>query len=209
MQGRQPRIPTYSVCVECKRRGAVCVAVAHGALPGPGHAGGLRCAVPGVQPGCYGCFGPQDSANTASLAQRLLDGGMRPVEVQRFFRTFNAGAEAFRAESQRHESQGDRPRPLEPSRWAHWHVSRGEGGMLVEVHDGRVEKVQLNIFEPPRFFEALLRGRDYSEAPDITAGSAASAGRLSDERLPGHGGGCFRRHGARRDPAHAAVAVLR
>ena len=41
--------------------------------------------------------------------------------------------------------------------------------MLVEVHDGRVEKVQLNIFEPPRFFEALLRGRDYSEAPDITA----------------------------------------
>ena len=80
--------------------------------------------------------------------------------------------------------------------------------MLVEVHDGRVEKVQLNIFEPPRFFEALLRGRDYSEAPDITAGSAGSAGRLSDERLPGHGG-CFRRHGARRDPAHAAVAVLR
>jgi coenzyme F420-reducing hydrogenase alpha subunit len=45
----------------------------------------------------------------------------------------------------------------------------GEGGMLVEVHDGRVENVQLNIFEPPRFFEALLRGRDYSEAPDITA----------------------------------------
>ncbi len=45
----------------------------------------------------------------------------------------------------------------------------GEGGMLVEVHDGRVEDVQLNIFEPPRFFEALLRGRDYSEAPDITA----------------------------------------
>ena len=31
VQGRQPRIPTYSVCVECKRRGAVCVAVAHGA----------------------------------------------------------------------------------------------------------------------------------------------------------------------------------
>ncbi len=45
----------------------------------------------------------------------------------------------------------------------------GEGGMLVEVHQGRVERVRLNIFEPPRFFEALLRGRDYSEAPDITA----------------------------------------
>ncbi len=45
----------------------------------------------------------------------------------------------------------------------------GEGGMFVEVREGRVESVTLDIFEPPRFFEALLRGRDYSEAPDITA----------------------------------------
>jgi len=45
----------------------------------------------------------------------------------------------------------------------------GEGGMLVEVRDGQVADVKLDIFEPPRFFEAFLRGRDYSEAPDITA----------------------------------------
>ena len=94
-----PRIPTYSVCVECKRRGAVCVAVAHGApCLGPVTPGRMRCAVPGVQPGCYRVLRTA-GLNTASLAQRLLDGGMRPVEVQRFFRTFNAGAEAFRAES--------------------------------------------------------------------------------------------------------------
>lgn len=45
----------------------------------------------------------------------------------------------------------------------------GEGGMSVRIRGGKVEDVQLRIFEPPRFFEAFLRGRAGSEAPDITA----------------------------------------
>ena len=45
----------------------------------------------------------------------------------------------------------------------------GEGGMTVRLADGRVEHVELRIFEPPRFFEALLQGRSFREAPDITA----------------------------------------
>ena len=45
----------------------------------------------------------------------------------------------------------------------------GEGAMSVTFADGRVEQVELRIFEPPRFFEALLRGRAFTEAPDITA----------------------------------------
>lgn len=45
----------------------------------------------------------------------------------------------------------------------------GEGAMKVVIRDGRVESAQFNIFEPPRFFEAFLRGRAYSEAPDMTA----------------------------------------
>ena len=45
----------------------------------------------------------------------------------------------------------------------------GEGALKVRIHDNRVEEVQLKIFEPPRFFEAFLRGRSYLEAPDITA----------------------------------------
>ncbi len=45
----------------------------------------------------------------------------------------------------------------------------GEGGLLVKIKDRRVAEVKLNIFEPPRFFEAFLRGRKFSEAPDITA----------------------------------------
>jgi len=45
----------------------------------------------------------------------------------------------------------------------------GEGSLRVDVRDGVVEDVALTIFEPPRFFEALLRGRAAAEAPDITA----------------------------------------
>jgi sulfhydrogenase subunit alpha len=45
----------------------------------------------------------------------------------------------------------------------------GEGGFKVVVRDGKVQRAELNIFEPPRFFEALLRGRAFGEAPDITS----------------------------------------
>jgi len=45
----------------------------------------------------------------------------------------------------------------------------GEGALLVKIKEGRVIDVRLKIFEPPRFFEAFLRGRKFTEAPDITA----------------------------------------
>jgi coenzyme F420-reducing hydrogenase alpha subunit len=45
----------------------------------------------------------------------------------------------------------------------------GEGALSARVRDGKVERVELNIFEPPRFFEAFLKGRDFREAPDLTA----------------------------------------
>jgi coenzyme F420-reducing hydrogenase alpha subunit len=45
----------------------------------------------------------------------------------------------------------------------------GEGAMYVKVAGGEVEEVRLDIYEPPRFFEAFLRGRAYTEPPDITA----------------------------------------
>jgi sulfhydrogenase subunit alpha len=45
----------------------------------------------------------------------------------------------------------------------------GEGGMRVRIEGGRVTDVRLDIYEPPRFFEAFLRGRAFTEAPDITA----------------------------------------
>jgi sulfhydrogenase subunit alpha len=45
----------------------------------------------------------------------------------------------------------------------------GDGALYVRIRDGRVADVKFKIWEPPRLFEAFLRGRNYSEAPDITA----------------------------------------
>jgi coenzyme F420-reducing hydrogenase alpha subunit len=45
----------------------------------------------------------------------------------------------------------------------------GEGGLHIKLKGDTVTSVQLRIFEPPRFFEAFLRGRDFREVPDITA----------------------------------------
>jgi len=99
LQGRKPRIPTGSVCQECKRRGTVCVAVADG-IPclGPVTQAGCGALCPAFHRGCYGCFGPADTTNTAALAERLRAMGMADRDLVRLFRTFNAGAEAFRAQ---------------------------------------------------------------------------------------------------------------
>jgi sulfhydrogenase subunit alpha len=45
----------------------------------------------------------------------------------------------------------------------------GEGAVFIKISDGKIADVKLKIYEPPRFFEAFLRGREFSEAPDITA----------------------------------------
>ena len=45
----------------------------------------------------------------------------------------------------------------------------GEGGVRITFDERTVRNVELRIFEPPRFFEAFLRGRSFTEVPDITA----------------------------------------
>jgi coenzyme F420-reducing hydrogenase alpha subunit len=45
----------------------------------------------------------------------------------------------------------------------------GEGGLFIRVKDGKIDHVELNIYEPPRFFEGFLQGRYFQEVPDITA----------------------------------------
>src|SRR5690242_4264421 len=45
----------------------------------------------------------------------------------------------------------------------------GEGALYIRTTGDRVEEARLDIYEPPRFFEAFLRGRGYAEPPDITA----------------------------------------
>lgn len=105
LAGRKPLLPTHSVCVECKLRGNVCVAVADGApCLGPVTQAGCGARCPAYARGCYGCFGPTESPNPSALSDRLEDRfGVDHPELLRLYRTFNADAPAFRSESRRHE----------------------------------------------------------------------------------------------------------
>jgi coenzyme F420-reducing hydrogenase gamma subunit len=104
LHGRRPNLPSYSVCLECKRRATPCVMVARG-IPclGPVTQAGCGALCPAYDRGCYGCFGPMESPNTASLAGAFKTAGVPPVDLLRVFRTFNANAPAFREESKKHE----------------------------------------------------------------------------------------------------------
>jgi sulfhydrogenase subunit delta len=103
---RKPSIPSHSVCTECKRRGTVCVMVAHGTpCLGPVTHAGCGAICPSYVRGCYGCFGPMESPNTASLSSGWVHLGVKPPELMRAFRSFNGYAEAFRKESEAHEGK--------------------------------------------------------------------------------------------------------
>lgn len=103
LHGRRPNIAAHSTCMECKLRGTVCVMVAHGApCLGPVTHAGCGALCPGYARGCYGCFGPSEAPNTAPLAERFIQLGVKPDGVRRAFHTFNANAGAFRREGLRH-----------------------------------------------------------------------------------------------------------
>jgi coenzyme F420-reducing hydrogenase gamma subunit len=104
LHGRKPAIRSHSVCIECKRRGIPCVMVAHGTpCLGPVTHAGCGALCPAYNRGCYGCFGPKETPNTASLAAWWGGLGVRDVGIARAFRTFNAAAEPFRTESDAHD----------------------------------------------------------------------------------------------------------
>jgi sulfhydrogenase subunit delta len=100
---RRPNVPGHSVCIECKLRGNACIMVAHGTpCLGPVTQAGCGAICPSYDRGCYGCFGPMESADTASLSRWLRRLGMDERDIERVYRTFNADAEPFREESERH-----------------------------------------------------------------------------------------------------------
>jgi coenzyme F420-reducing hydrogenase gamma subunit len=104
LAGARPNIPAYSVCVECKRHGTVCLQVAEG-IPclGPVTQAGCNALCPSYHRGCFGCYGPAETCNAASLGGHLARSGVPREDLVRLFRSYNACADEFRKESEVHE----------------------------------------------------------------------------------------------------------
>ncbi len=105
--GRRPRVRAHSVCVECKRRGTVCVTVAHGTpCLGPVTHAGCGAICPAYDRGCYGCYGPMEAPNTSALSERMAQLGSEEADIVRVYRTFQADAPPFRRAAERARAGG-------------------------------------------------------------------------------------------------------
>jgi coenzyme F420-reducing hydrogenase gamma subunit len=106
LANRKPNTPPHSTCIECKRRGTVCVMVAQGTpCLGPVTHAGCGAICPSYNRGCYGCFGPMETPNTSSMSEAWKKLGASEDEVLRIFRTYNAWSEPFRKESEAHDKE--------------------------------------------------------------------------------------------------------
>lgn len=102
---RRPSIPSYPVCVECKRKQNTCIMVAHGTpCLGPVTHAGCNAICPSYNRGCYGCYGPAETPNMEAMTNWLTATGMASRDILRILRTFYANAEPFSEESARHDA---------------------------------------------------------------------------------------------------------
>jgi sulfhydrogenase subunit delta len=92
-----PVLPAHSVCMECKRRGNVCVVVSRGEpCLGPLTRSGCGALCPAFGRGCYGCFGPAEDPNTESFASLLASQGIRGEDAVRRLRGISGYARGWR-----------------------------------------------------------------------------------------------------------------
>lgn len=103
LTGRKPAIPAHSVCIECKRRGNVCIMVQGTPCLGPVTHAGCGAICPAYRRGCYGCYGPMETPNMPALTGEWKRLGARPRDIRHVLRTFNAWAAPFREESAAHD----------------------------------------------------------------------------------------------------------
>ncbi|MFO0891177.1 MAG: hypothetical protein U0790_18790 [Isosphaeraceae bacterium] len=97
IRGSRPRVPRHSVCMECKRNRTVCVAVAQGVpCMGPITQAGCGAICPRFNRECFGCYGPKEQPNLASLMDHYRDSGGEAGHLMRLIRNFNGYAPEYR-----------------------------------------------------------------------------------------------------------------
>ncbi len=92
----KPVVPGHSVCMECKRRGNVCVVVGGEPCLGPVTRTGCGALCPAFDRGCYGCFGPADDSNPASFTRLLESQGIAGADAVRRLRAINGYVRPWR-----------------------------------------------------------------------------------------------------------------
>ena len=98
LSGVAPKNEVNKVCQECKRQHHTCVMVTKGlACLGPVTRTGCGALCPSVGRACYGCYGPAENVNSASLAAQYETLGITPPEIVKRFRYFHSTDEKFDA----------------------------------------------------------------------------------------------------------------
>jgi len=103
--GKKPAISSGSVCTECKRKGNICVTVAHG-VPclGPVTHAGCGALCPSYQRGCYGCYGPKETANPLPLIRWWeKEFKTEAISIKGLLQNFNCATPAFKEASKNYE----------------------------------------------------------------------------------------------------------
>jgi len=107
LSGVAPLDTHDKVCLECKRRHAVCVMVTEGRpCMGPVTRTGCGALCPRFGRDCYACFGPAENSNAGALGQRLAGLGLSPADIARRFLFINSQAPAFNEAGLQHYSPG-------------------------------------------------------------------------------------------------------
>lgn len=100
IHGQRPHTPTTSVCIECKRKGNVCIVVTENRpCIGPITQAGCGALCPTYNRACYGCFGPCGQPNVAGWSDHRLSHGETPKQLIQLLHGFNVNAEEFRKQS--------------------------------------------------------------------------------------------------------------
>ncbi len=210
LAGRKPNVPTYSVCMECKRkRQRLHRGGAGSRLPGTGYPRGLRRALPELRSGLLRLLRPHGEPQHGIAQQPVPHSGPeRRRDHARLPRLQCLGLAVPQGQRGERAIVSDATQP-ERSRSTLWPESKAKARSIVKLKGDQVQDVKLKIYEPPRFFEAFLRGRHFSEAPRHRGAHLRNlSDRVSDERGARHRE-CSRCRNRSIGPAAATAVLLR